>query len=1041
MAIVEFYIQNYSWNNSVVTTETKFHEVPFNGEPPITNPKVKNEIGKAGSFEFGLEMNSPYYNAMLQMKTILRVTYFGYTIFRGRVLTIDKTLARTRTVHCEGDFAFLLDSHQIATKEDTRPEIGVLTYLQQIITQHNTDMGDENIKKFTLGEVPGQYTNAAAAAQRVNIPTDKATQKFGDSSWNTSMDRIEGLLSDFGGYFRTRYNAQTGVTYLDWFDKYYNATTNTQTIEVTKNLIDLSGPTEVENLFTIVIPVGKKNSDNVFISDYWPIVSSSHAKVNYIMVPELATVPLYSDNELNSDYHRKVDYQNAVSRFGRIWKTVDFENADTPEKLFNYAKDWIKNNFMPEITQWDVSALDMKIVNPANQVLLCGDRVALTHPEVDTTYNGLTIISADYDLYNPDKNKYKIGIPNQEINASYGVKKKSGGGGGGGGGGISDKPDDTDNELAMELERLKNKLRQDYVYKSEMGGDITLDNPLSYVTYNTDATEKEKKTALTELMDTSTTLLRTKTTKFAEVFAEALRRGVSTNDTQLLIDLTPTEKAKQDRFRAQTGAYLNTQVGMSLQETNVILYETAGQSHLASLVDDEGNWTPYAYSQGAGIWRDSENIRQQALNTKQILNGTKTTPTTSTFVDQAASTFEQFVNGDSLNIFNGLNADKVIDSATGLFTEKVNIFGDKINHLLEEKNATSGTGTWEQASVDFMGIFMGNTTESDGKEAEVSSDTLEIDGNSGQGTIEMGVKVNNQWPVTANKPITYTNSSGQTVTMYNAMHADDYHLDSIGSVKADLIACEVLLADYAQIGTLVSLEARVGSIEADYVSTGTLYADIANLTSVNMQAVTFASATSERGGISVYSVATTSFSQGGVSCYFPTAPSSVVLTGPVNDVYTLTVTNFSGTPSVYTFSRATSLSGVWSGGVLTVDATPQGEQLKATVDAVMLNGTASYSSTNNNYTIPIKVMSKIDGGSQVATGFTANLIQSATEAYNAGWNACRNAASGATVLSGYSTYASGRSVELFLADGTSAGTHVWRYGGSTGTRYTLPSPK
>lgn len=62
-------------------------------------------------------------------------------------------------------------------------------------------------------------------------------------------------------------------------------------------------------------------------------------------------------------------------------------------------------------------------------------------------------------------------------------------------------------------------------------------------------------------------------------------------------------------------------------------------------------------------------------------------------------------------------------------------------------------------------------------------------------------------------------------------------------------------------------------------------------------------------------------------------------------------------------------------------------------------------------------------------------------AYNQGWNDCIDAALGHTVLSGYTTYAGGRSVELFLADGTSAGTHVWRYGGTTGTRYTLPAPK
>lgn len=60
-------------------------------------------------------------------------------------------------------------------------------------------------------------------------------------------------------------------------------------------------------------------------------------------------------------------------------------------------------------------------------------------------------------------------------------------------------------------------------------------------------------------------------------------------------------------------------------------------------------------------------------------------------------------------------------------------------------------------------------------------------------------------------------------------------------------------------------------------------------------------------------------------------------------------------------------------------------------------------------------------------------------AYDQGWNDCvdATAATGAVVLSGYETYAGGRSVTLYLADGTPAGTHIWRYGGTTGTRYRL----
>ena len=121
------------------------------------------------------------------------------------------------------------------------------------------------------------------------------------------MNRLEDLLDSFGGYFRVRYDDQNGISYLDWLDKYYEETPNSQSIEVAKNLIDLSGTTEVDNLFTIVVPIGKRESENVYISDYWPTASPGHAKVKHIMVPELATLGLYTDDKLNAEYHKKTD--------------------------------------------------------------------------------------------------------------------------------------------------------------------------------------------------------------------------------------------------------------------------------------------------------------------------------------------------------------------------------------------------------------------------------------------------------------------------------------------------------------------------------------------------------------------------------------------------------------------------------------------------------------------------------------------------------------------------------------------------------------
>lgn len=107
-----------------------------------------------------------------------------------------------------------------------------------------------------------------------------------------------------------------------------------------------------------------------------------------------------------------------------------------------------------------------------------------------------------------------------------------------------------------------------------------------------------------------------------------------------------------------------------------------------------------------------------------------------------------------------------------------------------------------------------------------------------------------------------------------------------------------------------------------------------------------------------------------------------------------------------------------------------GRDLSNPVRYVQVTGPDS----NNMYTLRV---TQLDG-----TYANYSFERGDTEAaYNKGWNDCIDAATGSTVLSGYTTYASGRSVELFLANGTSAGTHVWRYGGTTGTKYSLPSPK
>lgn len=78
----------------------------------LLNPAVELEENKTGSFKFGLLPDHPHYGLIRKMKSIITVYQDDYLLFRGRVL--DDTIGwhNQKTVNCEGELSFLLDSIQ-----------------------------------------------------------------------------------------------------------------------------------------------------------------------------------------------------------------------------------------------------------------------------------------------------------------------------------------------------------------------------------------------------------------------------------------------------------------------------------------------------------------------------------------------------------------------------------------------------------------------------------------------------------------------------------------------------------------------------------------------------------------------------------------------------------------------------------------------------------------------------------------------------------------------------------------------------------------
>lgn len=455
----DIYIKNYlNPDGTAVNIEQLLYSIPItNALNALIDPVVKTEMGKAGTFEFGIWPKHLYFNGFLQLKTLFRIVYEGDTIFRGRVLTIDSSpMSGEKKIHCEGDLAFFLDTYQEGTKEENRQETDILTYLNILIDNHNAQVVEsgEFDKMFTLGEVPGQYSEAITDSQKVVCEN----RKFGSDSWGQTMSALEAVQKEFGGYFRTRY--ADGVAYLDWLNNWFKDETNTQKIAVGENMIDLSDSMEVDNVFTAVIPIGSANGKEIFIDGYRTDIHGENNK--RVLVPMVAQ--FYPDEKLNNAYHRKEDYVKAVERYGIIYKIQKFDNADTQEKLWNYCMQWILDNYAGSITSFDVGALDLHHVSPGKEKFLTGDRVELSYPNWntierrrETVTSKMTMTQATYNLHDPDKNKYNIGIPNNILQRKYGSSNSKGGGGGGASGAQDIEDDAYKAGFRSDMEGLQQK--------------------------------------------------------------------------------------------------------------------------------------------------------------------------------------------------------------------------------------------------------------------------------------------------------------------------------------------------------------------------------------------------------------------------------------------------------------------------------------------------------------------------------------------------------------------------------------------------------
>lgn len=354
----------------------------------VLTPKLVLDVNANGSCTFVLPPGNRLYSDVRRRKGIVTVHQDGQEIFRGRVLDDEVDTYKQKSVSCEGVRGYLNDS-QAAPYSYTGTPRGLLA---KLIDEHNAQIEPE--KQFTVGRVTVDRADEALECENV-------------AYWETYKEIDEKLLSAYGGYLKAR--IENGILYLDWVKDY--GSENAQEIRFAVNLLDIKDKQDTGEMFTILRPLGASN---------------------------LGEDGSYSQPITIASVNNGLDYiqdDDAIARYGRIWKTQTWNYVEDPAELLTKAREFMRIG--AELRTITLSAIDMHFLSGSSQAIHVGDTVHIVSPP-----HGIDLEKVcskiEIDLCNPENTLYTFGeapkaLTDNIVKAEEALDDVTGFKGGGGG--------------------------------------------------------------------------------------------------------------------------------------------------------------------------------------------------------------------------------------------------------------------------------------------------------------------------------------------------------------------------------------------------------------------------------------------------------------------------------------------------------------------------------------------------------------------------------------------------------------------------------
>lgn len=326
----------------------------------VSTAKVTTEINKAGSLEFTIPPTNPSYSKMSKLKTIFRVEQDGSEIWRGRLLNDEKDFYNNRTVFCEGELAFLNDA-VVPPYDYSSNGITVDEYIKRVMSWYY------NYCSSYRRIIPGTISLAN--------PSAKMLAKLEDYS-DVMTELTDKVVNQLGGYFKIRH--QNNQAYLDYYSDLTDNISD-QSIIFGRNLLDLTEYVDASEVFTYIIPLGKKNENGKRVD-----ITSVNSGVNYI------------------------SSSTGESLFGRITRAVAWDDTTDPATLKSNGQRLL-SSVIEMATTIEISAIDLKLLGVDVERLEVGKFVHVVSPPhgIDSNFLCSKIV---LDLLEPDRSEYTFGL-------------------------------------------------------------------------------------------------------------------------------------------------------------------------------------------------------------------------------------------------------------------------------------------------------------------------------------------------------------------------------------------------------------------------------------------------------------------------------------------------------------------------------------------------------------------------------------------------------------------------------------------------------